>query len=85
MGQSRSVRGRRLPGAGANGPTRTPDFRRVVWGRARPYVYCPSVAETSFCEETAIMADRIRRTWTFVLAVAPIAAIALVEAAMRRW
>ena len=38
-----------------------------------------------FCEEIAIMADRMRRTWTFVLAVAPIAAIALVEAAMRRW
>jgi len=31
------------------------------------------------------MAHRIRRVWTFVLAVAPIAAIALVEAAMRRW
>jgi hypothetical protein len=29
--------------------------------------------------------DRIRRTWAFVLAVAPITAIALVEAAMRRW
>ena len=32
-----------------------------------------------------IMADRVRRAWTFVLAVAPIAAIALVEAALRRW
>ena len=31
------------------------------------------------------MAHRVRRVWTFVLAVAPIAAIALVEAAMRRW
>lgn len=29
--------------------------------------------------------DRIRRTWNFVLAVAPITAIVLVEAAMRRW
>jgi hypothetical protein len=29
--------------------------------------------------------DRIRRTWSFVLAVAPLAAIVLVEAAMRRW
>ena len=31
------------------------------------------------------MTHRVRRVWTFVLAVAPIAAIALVEAAMRRW
>lgn len=29
--------------------------------------------------------DRIRRAWNFVLAVAPITAIVLVEAAMRRW
>jgi hypothetical protein len=28
---------------------------------------------------------QIRRAWTFVMAFAPIAAIALVEAAMRRW
>jgi hypothetical protein len=31
------------------------------------------------------MTNRIRRAWTFMLAVAPIGAIALVEAAMRRW
>jgi hypothetical protein len=31
------------------------------------------------------MVARIRRVWTLALAVAPIAAIALVEAAMRRW
>lgn len=31
------------------------------------------------------MAHRIRRAWSFALAIAPIAAIALVEAAMRRW
>ena len=31
------------------------------------------------------MAHRIRRAWTFVMAVAPIAAIALVEGALRRW
>ena len=31
------------------------------------------------------MVDRIRRTWSYVLAIAPIGAIALVEAAMRRW
>ena len=31
------------------------------------------------------MVDRIRRAWTFALAIAPIGAIALVEAAMRRW
>jgi hypothetical protein len=36
-------------------------------------------------EETVLMAHRIRRAWTFVMAVTPIAAIALVEAAMRRW
>ena len=28
---------------------------------------------------------RIRQAWTFVMAVGAIAAIALVEAAMRRW
>jgi hypothetical protein len=38
-----------------------------------------------FFEETEIMAHRIRRVWSFVLAVAPISAIVLVEAAMRRW
>ena len=45
----------------------------------------PSIGEdvTNF-EETVLMAQ-IRRAWTFVMAVAPIAAIALVEAAMRRW
>jgi hypothetical protein len=31
------------------------------------------------------MTDRIRKAWHFVLAVAPISAIVLVEAAMRRW
>jgi len=31
------------------------------------------------------MAHRIRRAWSFALAVTPIAAIALVEAALRRW
>ncbi len=31
------------------------------------------------------MKHRMQRTWKFALAVAPIAAIALVEAAMRRW
>jgi hypothetical protein len=31
------------------------------------------------------MAHRVRRAWSFALAVAPIAAIALVEAALRRW
>jgi hypothetical protein len=36
-------------------------------------------------EETVLMALRIRQAWTFAMAVAPIAAIALVEAAMRRW
>jgi len=36
-------------------------------------------------EETVLMADRIRRAWTFVMAVAPNAAIALVEGALRRW
>jgi hypothetical protein len=36
-------------------------------------------------EEFAIMAHRIRRAWSFALAVTPIAAIALVEAALRRW
>jgi hypothetical protein len=36
-------------------------------------------------KETVLMTLRIRRAWTFVMAVAPIAAIALVEAAMRRW
>jgi len=40
--------------------------------------------KTNF-EETVLMAQRIRRAWTFTMAVAPIAAIALVEAAMRRW
>ena len=37
------------------------------------------------CEEIAIMAERIRRAWRYALAIAPIAAIVLVEAAMRRW
>ena len=31
------------------------------------------------------MAHRIRRAWQFALAVTPIGAIALVEAALRRW
>jgi hypothetical protein len=46
----------------------------------------PSIGEdTNELQETVLMALRIRRAWTFVMAVAPIAAIALVEAAMRRW
>ena len=45
----------------------------------------PSIGEdANNFEETVLMAQ-IRRAWTFVMAVAPIAAIALVEAAMRRW
>jgi len=36
-------------------------------------------------EETVLMAHRIRSAWTFVMAVAPLAAIALVEGALRRW
>jgi len=53
--------------------------------RCRSYVWVPSIGEdaTNF-EETVLMAQ-IRRALTFVMAVAPIAAIALVEAAMRRW
>ncbi len=31
------------------------------------------------------MKHRIQRAWQFALAVSPLAAIALVEAAMRRW
>lgn len=31
------------------------------------------------------MTHRIRRAWSFILAVTPISAIVLVEAAMRRW
>jgi hypothetical protein len=31
------------------------------------------------------MAHRVRRIWTSILAVAPLAAVVLVEAAMRRW
>jgi hypothetical protein len=31
------------------------------------------------------MIHRLRRAWNFALAVTPIAAIALVEAALRRW
>ena len=31
------------------------------------------------------MTHRIRRAWSFLLAVTPISAIVLVEAAMRRW
>jgi hypothetical protein len=31
------------------------------------------------------MAHRFRRIWTSILAVAPLAAVVLVEAAMRRW
>jgi hypothetical protein len=31
------------------------------------------------------MVDRARRIWTSILAVAPLAAVVLVEAAMRRW
>jgi hypothetical protein len=46
----------------------------------------PSIGEVEpNFEETVLMAHRIQRAWTFVMAVAPIAAIALVEAAMRRW
>jgi hypothetical protein len=46
----------------------------------------PSIGEDKMnFEETVLMALRIRRAWTFAMAVAPIAAIALVEAAMRRW
>ena len=46
----------------------------------------PSIGEDEIIfEETVLMTHRIRRAWTFVMAVAPIAAIALVEAAMRRW
>jgi hypothetical protein len=44
----------------------------------------PSINRGAIIEETVLMAQ-IRRAWTFVMAVAPIAAIALVEAAMRRW
>jgi hypothetical protein len=31
------------------------------------------------------MAHRVRRIWTSILAVAPLAAVLLVEAALRRW
>jgi hypothetical protein len=31
------------------------------------------------------MALRVRRIWTAILAVAPLAAVVLAEAAMRRW
>lgn len=54
---------------------------------AGPFVrLAPSIGEAQeLFEEIATMAHRIRRAWSFVLAVVPIAAIVLVEAAMRRW
>lgn len=80
------VTGRWRSGAAAKGPTRTPDFRRIDPERGDSYVWDPSVAESpTIVEETVIMAHRIRRAWSFALAISPIAAIALVEAALRRW
>ena len=73
-------------GDAPKGPGRTPDYRRIDSVRARSYVWLPSIGEDEIIlKETVLMALRIRRGWTFVMAVAPIAAIALVEAAMRRW
>ena len=82
-----AVEWRRCSRARAKGPIWTPDFRRIDWVRGDSYVWGHSSAPTSskVFEEIANMTHRIRRAWTFMLAVAPIGAIALVEAAMRRW
>jgi len=45
----------------------------------------PSINRGAIIVEETVPMAQIRRAWTFVMAVAPIAAIALVEAAMRRW
>lgn len=73
-------------GAGAPGSYPDPGLssHRLA---VRPYVrWAPSRGEDpNLCEETATMANRVRRIWTSILAVAPLAAVVLVEAAMRRW
>ena len=69
----------------SKGPMGTPDYGRIDSVRSRSYVWVPRSNEAMNVEETVPMADRIRRAWTFVMAVAPIAAIALVEGALRRW
>jgi hypothetical protein len=73
------------PRPGAKGPGWTPDFRAIDPARADSYVGRPRFFVFINCEEIAIMAHRIRRAWSFALAIVPISAIVLVEAAMRRW
>jgi hypothetical protein len=53
-------------------------------GRVPSFAAVHRTAAIIVCEESA-MVDRIRRAWSLALAIAPIGAIALVEAAMRRW
>lgn len=72
----------------ADGPTWPWDLWRIdaVMGRSYGGAAVP-VFDRSAHEETGSipMTDRIRRAWGLALAVAPFVAVALVEAAMRRW
>lgn len=72
----------------ADGPTGAWDLWRIdaVMGRSYGGAAVP-VSDRSAPEESGVfrMTDRIRRAWGLALAVAPFVAVALVEAAMRRW
>ena len=62
-----------------------PSSHRLDAGPFRTFGALDRRGPREFFEEIETMAHRIRRVWSFVLAVAPISAIVLVEAAMRRW
>jgi hypothetical protein len=72
----------------ADGPIQRWDLWRIdaVWRRSYGGSAVP-VLDRSAPEEPGSfpMTDRIRRAWGLALAVAPFVAVALVEAAMRRW
>ena len=69
----------------SDGPMRTPDYGRIDSVRSRSYVWAPSINRGAMNVEETVLMAQIRRVGTFVMAVAPIAAIALVEGALRRW
>jgi hypothetical protein len=75
------------PPAWPDGPGSNQYFRRIEGARRGPQDEVPrsEPAELILTSGAPNVKNRMQRAWQLALAIAPLAAIALVEAAMKRW
>ena len=77
----------REPLAWPNGPGSPQYYRRIEGARRGPQDEVPrsEPVEIILTSGAPNVKNRMQRAWQLALAIAPLAAIALVEAAMKRW